>query len=128
VKATAILMIPLAGFIIGGCAYKASVVQYRTEKIHLKHPGWDENTTRKVAARKIEQGMTPEMVEAALGRPDVISQEGDEQKWGYSIVRDKGTGMGEVYREFVYFVYLRDGFVTRTEGDPRQLTLFPWYK
>ena len=127
-KTIAVLIISFAALVIGGCAYKSSVTQYRAEKIHLNHPGWDQETTRKVAARKIEQGMTPEMVEAALGRPDVISQEGNEEKWGYSVVRDKGTGMGEVYREFVYFVYLRDGLVTRTQGDPRQLTLFPWYK
>ena len=88
-------------------------------KVQLQHPDWDEGTLRKVAARKVEIGMTHDMVAAALGKPDKISRGGDEEIWGYSTTIHQGEN---VYIRFVYWVHLKNGQVSRTDGDPGKLT------
>jgi hypothetical protein len=72
-----------------------------------------------VAAKKVEIGMTPEMVSAALGKPDGISRKGDEEKWGFALILAGFTG--PAYKEYVYFVYFKSGHVARMEGDRRRL-------
>jgi outer membrane protein assembly factor BamE (lipoprotein component of BamABCDE complex) len=76
--------------------------------------------------RRIEPGMTSDMVVAALGKPDAITHQGDMEKWGY---RDTTrVMMGEMRFEDVYVVYLRNGFVVRTVGNPNALSSQPWYR
>ena len=110
-------------FIITGCTLKTHTKEYRSEKVQLQHPDWDEDTVRKVAARKVEVGMNPEMVAAALGKPDAISREEDEEKWGYATNIHEGEN---VYVRFVYFVYFKNGQVPRTAGDRNKLTWQLW--
>ena len=108
---TGIMIIVLGALFVSGCASR----EQRIQKIQTQYPQWDRPTVEKVASKKVEIGMTPEMVKAALGRPDAISREGDEEKWGYAI--NVEYGMGGIYRELVYFVYLKKGKVVRTAGN-----------
>ena len=115
-----IIAILLGAFFISGCTFKTHTKEYRAEKVQLQHPKWDEGTVRKVAARKVEVGMTPEMVAAALGKPDKISRDGDEEIWGYATTIHEGEN---VYTRFVYWVHLKNGHVSRTTGDRNKLTV-----
>lgn len=110
----------LGAFIISGCAFKTHTREYRAEKVQLQYPDWDEDTVRKVAARKVEVGMNHDMVVAALGKPDKISRGGDEEIWGYSTTIHQGEN---VYIRFVYWVHLKNGQVSRTAGDRNKLTV-----
>jgi outer membrane protein assembly factor BamE (lipoprotein component of BamABCDE complex) len=121
-KSRTMLLVLLGTFLVSGCAFK----EYRAQKIHVEHPQWDELTVQNLAARKVEIGMTDSMVVAALGRPDAISQEGDLTKWGYATPQIHGQG--DVYLKFIYFVYLKNGQVVRTEGDRTRLGYLPWYR
>jgi ankyrin repeat protein len=69
-------------------------------------------------AREGEIGMTPEMVEAALGKPDAVSHEGDEEIWGYEVIIDD---FADIRRQLVYFVHFKNGQVVRTTGDKDKL-------
>jgi hypothetical protein len=93
--------------------------EQRMEQIQSAHPHWDRAMVEKVAAHKVETGMTPEMVVAALRAPDSVSTTGNLEKWGYSVPRE--YNMGAIRQRFVYFVYFVDGKVTRTEGDRKAL-------
>ena len=114
---------------IAGCSteyrFKYSGKRYRAEKISYNHPEWDEATIRKVAERRVEIGMTPEMVVAALGKPDSVTIEEEEEKWGYAVSRERG--MGDIEKEFVYYVYFNRGTVVRTAGDRSKLSNLTWY-
>ena len=116
----AVVIILLGAFMLGGCAEQP----YRESKIRYQHPKWDDATIRKVAGRQVEPGMTGEMVRAALGIPDVISREGDHEKWGYAIK----VGDYQPREKLVFFVYLKYGVVTRTAGDRNKLKTLSWYK
>jgi len=105
--------------LVGGCAE----TPYRESKIRYQHPKWDDSTIRKVAKREVTPGMTGDMVRAALGIPDQISRQGDEERWGYAIK----VGDYQPRDELVFFVYLRQGVVTRTAGDRNRLKTFNWY-
>ncbi|MEA2038638.1 MAG: hypothetical protein U9N82_02255 [Thermodesulfobacteriota bacterium] len=106
--------------VITGCA----VQKYRTEKIELQHPDWDQATVQKVAKRQISPGMTSEMVVAGLGKPDSILREGDQERWGYAAF----VGDFEPRKTFVYFVYLKYGLVTKTTGDRSRMSYVSWYE
>ena len=109
-----IIIILLGVFVIGGCASP----EYRIEEIQTKYPQWDEATVQKVAAREVEIGMMPEMVEAALGKPDVITREGGGETWGYEVIIDNFV---HIRRQLVYFVHFKNGQVVRTTGDRSRL-------
>ena len=109
-----IIVILLGVFVISGCASP----EPRLEQIRSQHPQWDEATVQRVAAREVEIGMTPEMVEAALGKPDAISHEEDEEIWGYEIVIDNFV---HIRRQLVYFVHFKNGQVVKTRGDRNRL-------
>ncbi len=109
----------LGVFFLGGCAVEG----YRASKIRYQHRKWNDNTVRKIAARKVAPGMTGEMVKAALGLPDAISRDGDREEWGYAIQ----VGDYEPRKEFVYFVYFKYGVVVGTAGDRNKLTYVSWY-
>jgi hypothetical protein len=116
-RAVSILL--LGAFVLGGCAE----TPYRESKIRYQNPKWDDATIRKVSKREVEPGMTGEMVRAALGIPDDISRQDDEEKWGYAIK----VGDYQPREELVFFVYLKQGVVTRTAGDRNKLKTFVWY-
>ena len=110
-----IMIVLLGAFVISGCAS----IEERAQRIKSRYPQWDEATVQKVAAGEIEIGMTPEMVTAVLGKPDAISPHEDEEKWGFARI---WAGFdGPARKEFVYFVYFKNGKVVRTEGDRRAL-------
>ena len=108
-----IMIIFLATFILGGCS-----IEQRAQRIHSKYPQWDEATVQKVASRKVEIGMTREMVREALGRPVSNYLEGTEEKWGYALYIQHGYSASQ---RFVYFVYFKDKKVVSTRGDKRKL-------
>lgn len=108
------IIILLGALIIGGCASP----EHRLEQIRSQHPQWDETTVQKVAAREVEIGMMPEMVEAALGKPDVITREGGGETWGYEVIIDNFV---HIRRQLVYFVHFKNGQVVRTTGDRSRL-------
>jgi outer membrane protein assembly factor BamE (lipoprotein component of BamABCDE complex) len=119
IKTIYVITIVLIGAILTGCAPS----QRRADRIREQYPQWDQATVEKVSARRIEIGMTPEMVRASLGRPENTAPIGGEDRWGYAI--DRHYGMGNVRRQVVFWVYFKDGKVVRTAGDIRQLGY--WY-
>ena len=84
--------------VAGGCGLK----DRRIEKIRNQYPGWDQETLQVVAAGKVILGMTRQMVMTALGNPDSIEHEGDEEKWSYGINRERD--MGAIVRRQVFWV------------------------
>jgi outer membrane protein assembly factor BamE (lipoprotein component of BamABCDE complex) len=116
----ALMIVLLGAFLFGGCAEK----QYRESKIRIQHPKWDDATIRKVSRREVEPGMTSEMVRSALGIPDAISRQGDQEKWGYAIQ----VGDYQPREEMVFFVYFKYGVVTKTAGDRNKLRTFSWHE
>lgn len=98
-----------------------SVREYRYNTIRAQHPEWDEETLRNLAARNVKPGMTREMVVAALGKPESVSREGNEEVWGYAY----NQLVGENYRRvFVYFVHLKGDTVVSTRGDTTHLQTY----
>jgi outer membrane protein assembly factor BamE (lipoprotein component of BamABCDE complex) len=114
-----VVAISLIGAFLIGCAPS----QRRVDRIREQYPQWDQATVQVVAARRIEIGMTPEMVRAALGEPEKVLSMGPEDGWGYAI--DRHYGMGNVSRRVVFWVYFKNGKIVRTAGDIRQLGY--WY-
>ena len=98
----------------------------RVEKIQNQYPGWDEATVQTVAARKVTTGMSKPMVMTALGNPDSINPEGDEEKWTYGVNRERD--MGAIVRRPVFWVYFKGEKVARTEGNWKKLgyTFYGW--
>ena len=121
----------LVTFLMGGCASGKFELQssqrraYRIEQIKNRHPDWNEITVQKVASRRIEIGMTREMVREALGEPDTIAPQGNEEKWGYAIIVVPGDA--PTYKKFVYFVHFKEGEVVETTGDLSQLHHLGWW-
>ena len=119
-------------FVLGGCASQKFELQgsqrraYRIEQIKNSHPDWDEITVQKVASRRIDIAMTPEMARAALGEPDTVSREGGEEIWGYAIWIVPGEA--PAYQKLVYFVHFREGKIIRTTGDRSALSHLNWYQ
>ena len=120
-----ITVILLMAFVMGGCASEKFELQssqrrvYRVEKIKNRHPQWDELTVQKVAARQVEIGMTREMVWESQGKANTISQQGNEEIWGYEIIIDKFT---HIEREIAYSVFFKNGRVAKTTGDRSKLS------
>lgn len=119
-------------FVLGGCASQKFELQgsqrraYRIEQIKNRHPDWDDITVQKVASRRIDIAMTPEMARTALGEPDSVSREGGEEIWGYAIWIVPGEA--PAYQKFVYFVHFREGKIIRTTGDRSALSHLNWYQ
>src|SRR5512134_328893 len=90
----------------------------RSETIRAQHPEWDEDTIGMLAGRNVQPGMTRDMVKAALGNPESVSREGNEEVWGYAYYEKMGE---KVREEFVFFVYLKGDKVARTRGDTTRL-------
>ena len=122
----------LVAFFLSGCAPEKVQFQstqrreYRIQKIKEKHPDWDEITVQKVASRRVEIGMTREMVREALGEPDTIAPQGNEEKWGYAVIVVPGDAPR--YKKFVYFVHFKEGKIIRTTGDRSALSHLNWYQ
>jgi outer membrane protein assembly factor BamE (lipoprotein component of BamABCDE complex) len=120
-----IIVALMVAFVMGGCASQKFELQstqrrdYRVQNIKNRHPQWDEVTIQTVAARQVKIGMTREMVWEALGKANTISQEGNEEKWGYEIIIDHYT---HIERRLAYAVYFENGQVVRTAGDRSQLS------
>ncbi len=109
-----LILVLLSTFVVG-CGLKGR----RAEIIHSQYPEWDQATVQAVAARKVSSGMTKQMVMEALGNPESINQEGDEEKWTYGI--NKERDMGAVVRRPVFWVYFKGEKVVRTEGNWKKL-------
>jgi len=102
--------------VVTGCASQGEM---RIKSIQKKNPQWDQSTVEKLAALKIEPGMTKEMVSAALGKPGEETVKYGETVWEYNGYRFSATG--GVVIAHSYLVYFRDGKVTRTTGDPNRV-------
>jgi outer membrane protein assembly factor BamE (lipoprotein component of BamABCDE complex) len=110
------LIILTVSFLVAGCASQGD---WRIKSIQKKHPQWDQATVKKLAALQIEPGMTQEMVTAALGKPVEITSKEGETRWEFNGYRyNEAHGLVITHR---YFVYFRDGKVTRTTGDPNRV-------
>lgn len=106
----------ILAFFVVGCAAQG---EWRIKSIQKKYPQWDETIVKKLAALQIETGMTEEMVTAALGRPEQVTSKGGETVWEYYGYRyTESHGFIITHK---YFVYFRDGKVTRTIGDPTRI-------
>ena len=118
-KLKTVILILLGSILMSGCGVRES----RIHEINAQYPQWDQPIVEKVASRQVEIGMNDKMVIAALGEPDSISHDGDEEKWGYAIY--VSYGMGSVSKKFVYFIFFKEGKVVRTAGDWSKLGY--WY-
>ncbi len=107
------------GLLLISCASK----EERIKKIQGQYPGWDQAVVEKVALREVEIGMTKDMVLAAIGKPYKTALTGDEEKWTYAVIMERGQG--SLYPVYVYFVYFTNGKVVRIEGDKSRLGLIP---
>ena len=120
-----ITVILFMAFVMGGCTSEKFQMQgsqrrvYRLEQIQNRHPEWDELTVRKVASGRVEIGMTREMVWEALGKADKISQQGNEEIWGYEIIVDNYT---HTERQIAYSVFFKNSRVVKTTGDRSRLS------
>jgi len=110
----------LGVFLLVGCAQ----TQYRESKIRVQHRDWSDTVVEKVAKRQVEPDMTGDMVRAAIGLPNKASRQGDIEEWGYAVM----AGDYQPTEQFVYFVFFKNGRVTRTEGDIKKLQTLSWYK
>ena len=110
------LIVLTVSFLVAGCASQGD---WKIRSIQKKHPQWDHATVKKLAALQIEPGMTQEMVTAALGKQVEITSKDGETRWEYNGYRyNEAHGLVITHR---YFVYFRDGKVTRTTGDPNRV-------
>ena len=50
--------------------------------------------------------MTPDMVRLAIGLPDSIKRDGQEETWGYAVFENDYQPM----KKYVYFVYFDQGW------------------
>jgi hypothetical protein len=114
-----LIYVALSVFLLAGCAE----TQYRESKIRVQHRDWDDAVVEKVAKRQVEPDMTGDMVRAAIGLPDKMFRDGDVEKWAYAVM----VGDYQPTEKFVYFVFFKNGRVTRTEGDIDKLKTFAWY-
>jgi len=114
-----LIYVALSVFLLAGCAE----TQYRESKIRVQHRDWDDAVVEKVAKRQVEPDMTGDMVRTAIGLPDKIFRDGNVEKWGYAVMVDDY----QPTEKFVYFVFFKNGRVTRTEGDIGRLKTFAWY-
>jgi len=117
VKTTIILF--LFAFFMSSCASEKE----RFKKIQRQYPGWDQAVVEKVAFREVEIGMTGDMVLAAIGKPYKTVLTGDEEKWAYAVIIERGQG--SLYPKYVYFVFFKNGKVVRIKGDKSRLGLIP---
>lgn len=104
--------------VVGGCATE----DYRASKIRVQRPTWDSATIRKVSNRRVEPGMTPDMVRAAIGLPDAISRTPGGETWQYKVF----VGDYQPVKKTVYTVYFQDGAVTRISGNRERLKTLSW--
>lgn len=124
------MMVFLVSFFLGGCSPEKIQFQstqrraYRVQKIKEKYPEWDDVTVQKVASRRVEIGMTREMVREALGEPDTIAHQDNEENWGYAVIVVPGDA--PTYKKFVYFIGFKEGRVVSTTGDRSQLSNLGW--
>jgi outer membrane protein assembly factor BamE (lipoprotein component of BamABCDE complex) len=92
-----------------GCALSKEA---RIDRLESKYPQWDQNTIEKVAERRVEVGMTEDMVREAKGRPAAISHDGDVTIWEYVCL---GMDLeGRTRRVPCLYVNFRNGRVTGT--------------
>ena len=115
-----LISVSLGILFLTGCAE----TQYRESKIRVQHRDWSDEIVQKVAKRQVEPDMTGDMVRAAIGLPDKMTRQDDTEKWGYAIME----GGYQPVEKFVYFVFFKNGRVTRTEGDINQLKTLSWYR
>ena len=104
------LMAMLCMCVVCGCITS----ERRVEAIRSQHPEWDDNTIKKLSARQVEAGMTPEMVKVALGNPDSVSTKDGEEVWGFAYWEVTFSSQRKI---FAYFVYFKDQRVVKTRGD-----------
>ena len=99
--------------------------EHRIQNLQERYPQWDQVTVETVAAGRIETGMSPDMVRAALGKPDIVEKIGPDEKWSFAVWKQRGEHVWKVY---VYFVFFTEGKVSKTLGDPSRLTYTHWYR
>ena len=102
-----------------------SLKEERIQDLQERFPQWDQVTVETVAAGRIETGMTPDMVRAAVGKPDIVEKIGPDEKWSFAVWK---PGFELDRKVYVYFVFFTDGKVSKTVGDPNRLTYTHWYR
>lgn len=109
-----ILVLLLVAIVLIGCA----PTQRRMAEIRSAHPEWDQATIEKLAGWQIAPGMTREMVQAALGKPDTVFTEGEEEVWGYAVWV---VTIWWHYQRIAYLVYFKENKVVGTRGDVNRI-------
>ena len=102
-----------------------SMKDQRIQDLQERFPQWDQVTVETVAAGRIETGMTPDMVRAALGTPDIVEKIGPDEKWSFAVWK---PGFYIDRKVYVYFVFFTDGKVSKTLGNPNRLTYTHRYR
>lgn len=105
---------PVVSLLLAVIIFSCAPTEKRFQTIQSQHPEWDQATVQKLANWEIDIGMTSEMIQAALGKPDDVYTKNDEEVWGYAIWIITYSSQ---YKRFVYFVHFRENKVIRTRGD-----------
>ena len=98
-------------------------MEEKTVYLERNYPEWDDVQIKNVAEGKVEEGMTREMVEEAIGKRGEVKAGPDpeEEEWVYSTERMKGQ---TPVWEPVYFIKFEDGKVKETKGERQYI--FTW--
>ena len=105
---------PTVSLLLAVIIFSCAPTEKRFQTIQSQHPEWDQVTVQKLANWEIEIGMTRDMVQAALGKPDDAYTKNGEEIWGYAIWI---VTYSSQYKRFVYFVHFSDNKVIRIRGD-----------
>jgi outer membrane protein assembly factor BamE (lipoprotein component of BamABCDE complex) len=111
-----IVFIMAVTVVFSGCGISREA---RIQQIRSQYPQWDQATVERVAAGRVEVGMTEEMVVEILGKPWQVAREGKRDVWTY--MTHVTGAWGELRPVPAFFVYLEGGKVEEIRGDQRRV-------
>lgn len=94
----ALILAPVAGVLVAGCGTPSSMS--RIEANRSTYESWPVEMQQAVLDGRVEEGMTAEMVQMALGRPTSMGYRGTQEVWvyqsggGLNLPVNVGVGVG----------------------------------
>lgn len=77
----ALILAPVAGALVAGCGTTSSLS--RIDANRATYESWPIEAQQAVLDGRVEEGMTAEMVQMALGRPTSVGYSGSQEVWTY---------------------------------------------
>lgn len=113
-----LLLCSMAAILVIGCGSREA----RIHDLRARYPQWDQATIEKLADRRIEVGMTEEMVRAVMRKPESVTMEKDLTIWEYSMFVPGSDGYTVQRTGFV--IVFQNGKVIETRGDQSRVGAF----